>query len=317
MVIHVNSDMVRDAAKLRRFTRFYTKALGLFSRRLPGGSLTLAQARVLYELRRVPGCTAADLQRDLAMDRGQMSRIVARLVEVGFVARQGEASGRRGAQLVVTGMGGLALDTMEKAANEQAEALLFPLDTDKRARLMAALAETETLLTRGGTTQAEYIVAEAESGDMGWVIQAHAREYGREYGYDQEFERYVLLGMAAFAGAEDKERSGLWLARRHEQGCRPDPEGSVAMVAQPGNTAQLRWLLVLEQARGHGLGRSLVTKAVEFARDKSYSSVFLWTLAHLGAARRLYEQAGFVLVETRPGSMGGRPVEEEKWVLGL
>ena len=36
--------------ELRSFNRFYTREIGLLNRRLPGGDLSLPEARVLYEI---------------------------------------------------------------------------------------------------------------------------------------------------------------------------------------------------------------------------------------------------------------------------
>jgi DNA-binding MarR family transcriptional regulator len=55
---------------LRSFNRFYTREIGLLNRRLPGGDLSLPEARVLYEIAQAaaPGRTAAEIGRSLRMD---------------------------------------------------------------------------------------------------------------------------------------------------------------------------------------------------------------------------------------------------------
>jgi GNAT superfamily N-acetyltransferase len=79
--------------------------------------------------------------------------------------------------------------------------------------------------------------------------------------------------------------------------------------------AHLRWFIVSDALRGRGVGTMLMDAAMEFCRDKGYSQTYLWTFAGLSAARRLYEKAGFVLVEERSGAQWGVEVKEQRFEL--
>ena len=57
--------------------------------------------------------------------------------------------------------------------------------------------------------------------------------------------------------------------------------------------AQLRWFLVDPEARGNGLGTTLLHESVAFCRASRYAAVVLWTVSALDAAARLYVAAGF------------------------
>ena len=65
------------------------------------------------------------------------------------------------------------------------------------------------------------------------------------------------------------------------------------------------------------LGRLLVDRCVEFATAAGYRSIVLWTNDVLVAARRIYEAAGFELVESEPHHSFGHDLVGQTWSLLL
>jgi len=169
-----------------------------------------------------------------------------------------------------------------------------------------AMEEIETLLGTASAAPSKVVVRPARSGDMGWVIQRHGELYRDSHGFNEEFEKYVLFGLADFA-RKASPKSGLWVAEQSGQVL-----GSIGIVEGGGRMAQLRWLIVDPQARGLGVGRKLVDQVVNFSREHGYKGIFLWTIDSLLPAIRLYQSFGFELTETKPGKMGGITLTEQR-----
>ncbi len=149
-------------------------------------------------------------------------------------------------------------------------------------------------------------------GDMGSVVSLHGILYSREYGYDHTFEAYVAAGTAEFALSFDPQKDRLWIAEAEGK-----TVGSIAIVRRPESEAQLRWFLIHPDWRGIGLGRILLTEALQFCKECGYKAVFLWTVSYLAAATHLYKSAGFVKIEEKTSRLWGHTVTEERYVLHL
>jgi ribosomal protein S18 acetylase RimI-like enzyme len=145
-------------------------------------------------------------------------------------------------------------------------------------------------------------------GDLGRLLHMHGVAYAQELGLDLTFEGYVAGTLAHFAEPTDPARERLWLAEAAEH-----LVGSIAILKNAEEVAQLRWLVVNPAFRGRGLGARLVQEAVAFARGAGYKSMFLETLKELPAAAALYRAAGFQLVKEETLRLWGRELTDQKY----
>jgi GNAT superfamily N-acetyltransferase len=151
-----------------------------------------------------------------------------------------------------------------------------------------------------------------QPGDLGWVVMAHGELYAAEFGWDSTFEALVSRIVADYANGTDAERSAAWIAEVDAQRV-----GCVFCVPFDETTAQLRILLVDPRARGRGLGGRLVDECVDFARTVGYTRMRLWTNNPLVAARQVYLNRGFQLVEQEPHHSFGVDLVGEVYELEL
>ena len=153
-------------------------------------------------------------------------------------------------------------------------------------------------------------------GLLGDVVALQARYYAKEWGFSTFFEAKLARGMAEFARRYDP---GQDLILSVVDSART--AGSVTIdgsdPAAPEHLLHLRWFIVNDSLRARGVGRALLHAGLEFARATGRPGIYLWTFAGLDAARRLYDAAGFQLVEEHVGNTWGTQVTEQQFVLAL
>jgi len=72
----------------------------------------------------------------------------------------------------------------------------------------------------------------------------------------------------------------------------------------PANTCELVKMYLLPQARGTGLGRTLIEKCLNFAKDAGYKQVYLETMPELKQALSMYAKFGFEYLKGPMGNSG-------------
>ncbi len=304
-------DPARVAA-VRRFSRFYTRRIGVLQEGLLASPFSLAEGRVLYELAQRPQTTARDLARGLGMDTGYLSRILRTFDARGLVRRATSKADARQRPLALTAEGKRAFAALDRRSAKEVAELLQPLPESAQARLTGAMSAIESLLSPGETSPAPFVLRSNRPGDMGWVVQAHGEIYAREYGWDERFEALVARVAADFVDHFDPSRERCWIAERDGERV-----GSVFVVRKSAHVAKLRLLIVDPKARSLGLGRLLVDECIRFARAAGYRTLTLWTQENLLAARAIYRAAGFRRTASEPNAGFGVPLVSETWELAL
>lgn len=286
------------AEVIRRFNRFYTRQIGALHEHLLDSEFSLTEARILYELAHRPTLTSSDLCRELGLNAGYVSRVISGFEKKGLLAKTRSPSDARAARLQLTGKGRETFEPLNDASRSEVIAMLERLSEPQQHQLVDAMDQIQGLL---GESTPGYILRDPQPGDMGWIIHRQAVLYTQEYGWNGEYEALVAEILAKFVREFDPACERCWIAEKDGK-----VVGSVFIVRQDETTAKLRLLYVDPCARGLGIGSRLVDECLRFARQVGYKKMVLWTNSILTDARRIYDKAGFQLIEEEPHRSFGK-----------
>ena len=298
-------------AAVRAFTRFYTAQLSVLREGLLDTPYSMAEARIIFELRQHGSADSADLRRALDLDAGYLSRILARFEADGLITRRTSDADARRQTVTLTEAGEQAFALLDRRSNEQVQELLKPLTAEQVQRLTAAMDTIRGLLGTEPRRDA-YLLRPARPGDYGWVISRHGALYARELGWGPSFEAYCAHVVADYVDKHDPQRENAWIAEVDGA-----PVGSIFCVKRDEDTAQLRLLLVEPGARGLGIGARLVEECLRFARRAGYHRIVLFTTELQQDASRIYAKVGFRLVEETDDDTMGTGAREQFWAMDL
>ncbi len=297
---------------VRRFSRFYTREVGVLHEGYNGSEFSLTEARIIYELAHREAATASDLAKHLGVDPGYLSRLLKNLQERGVVRRQASDLDARQYLLGLTELGQQRFAALNARSRSDMARMLGALTSRQQERLMQAMSEIESLLSAEPERSAPYILRPHQPGDIGWAVQRHGELYAREYGFDDTFEALAAEIGSKFLKEFDPKRERAWIAERDGENV-----GFVMLVKQSDEVAKLRMLLVDPKARGLGIGKRLVEECIRFARQRGYKKMTLWTNDILVTAIHIYKQCGFKLVAEERHQSFGHEMVGQTWDLDL
>jgi len=297
---------------VRRFSRFYTRRIGVLEETLLHSPFTLPEGRLVYEIANRDKPTAQQLCRDLGLDPGYVSRLLKGLEKRGCVGRKRSTADKRQTELTLTAKGQRLWGAMNEQSRQDIANLLAELPVERQDRLVKALETVEKLLDEPPEKRTPFTLRPHQPGDMGWIIRRQTQLYANEYGWDGTFEAMLAEIAGGFIAKFDARSDNCWIAERNGE-----IVGSVFLVRASKTTGQLRMLYVEPSARGLGIGQRLVEACIEDARAKGYRKLMLWTNDILVSARKIYIAAGFRLIKEEKHDSFGKKLVGQFWSLDL
>jgi DNA-binding MarR family transcriptional regulator len=207
--------MDEAVAAVRAFTRFYTRFVGALDAHYLDSDLSLAEARLLYEIANREAPLAAELQAELGLDAGYVSRMLRRFQAEGWILRGRGADARR-RPISLTAEGRRAFDALDARTRAQVGERIEALGDGDRSTLVEALGAARALLG-GGTVP--WHIRTFRAGDLATIAARQSILY-EPYGWGRPME--VLQGEVTTAFLRDFKpgREQCWVAER-ALGARP------------------------------------------------------------------------------------------------
>ncbi|MEQ9886590.1 bifunctional helix-turn-helix transcriptional regulator/GNAT family N-acetyltransferase [Pectobacterium zantedeschiae] len=302
--------------EIRLASRRMVRELGFMNHTLAATQYSPSVVHTLLEVEAQGSMTAAQLVQILGLEKSSVSRMLAKLVNVGELEESPSTEDARTKQLGLTAQGRETVRKINNYANERVIAALSKMDPLRQQIVSQGLTSYANALkacrdnTDMNSSTSFEIVSGYRTGMIGRITEMHSSYYAREHSFGSFFESKVAAGLADFSGRLDKPCNQIWLAMQNER-----IVGSVAIDGEDlGNgEAHLRWFILDEGCRGSGLGRKLIVEAMKFCDEREFSAVQLWTFNKLMAARRLYESFGFTLFKEWQGNQWGSSMTEQQF----
>jgi DNA-binding MarR family transcriptional regulator len=270
-------DQVR---KVRRFNRTLTQRVGALEQSYLDRGRPLGEARIVYEIGRA-GIDLRVLREKLALDSGYLSRLLRSLERQGLVEVRSTARDRRARRLTLTSAGLAELEAYDAESDALATSLLAPLDPERRARLVAAMAEVEQLIHAGDI---EVRVEPPDGPDATACLDAYFTELAERFegGFDPRIPH-------AARPEQLTPPAGYFMVAR----VRARVAGCGALKLVGGGIGEVKRMWTADFARGHGVARTVLAAIEAKARELDVHTLRLETNKALVEAHALYRAAGF------------------------
>ncbi|MGX4734195.1 bifunctional helix-turn-helix transcriptional regulator/GNAT family N-acetyltransferase [Kitasatospora griseola] len=266
--------------QVRQFNRTVTERVGVLHDHYLGRDRPIGEARLLWEIGE-EGQDVRQLREHLALDSGYVSRLLRSLEADGLVTVEPQPRDRRVRTIRLTDAGRAERAVLDGRSDELAGSLLEPLNTTQRARLTAAMAEVERLLTAATVT---LDAVDPDHPDAQHCLQSYFAEIQARFETGFDPARSLLPD----AGELRPPRGLFLVARLHGE-----PVGCAGLKLPPGAPAEIKRMWVAPRTRGLGLGRRFLTELETQAAQQGCEVLRLDTNKALTAAIGLYHSSGF------------------------
>ncbi|BAU88303.1 hypothetical protein SLA_7437 [Streptomyces laurentii] len=266
--------------QVRQFNRTVTERVGVLHDHYLGRDRPLGEARLLWEIGE-EGQDVRQLRERLALDSGYVSRLLRSLEADGLVTVEPQPRDKRVRTIRLTDAGRAERAVLDGRSDELAGSLLEPLNRAQRARLAAAMAEVERLLTAATVT---LDTVDPDHPDAQHCLRSYFAEIQERFETGFDPARSLLPD----AGELRPPRGLFLVARLHGE-----PVGCAGLKLPPGAPAEIKRMWVAPRARGLGLGRRFLAELETQAAQQGRDVLRLDTNKTLTAAIGLYHSSGF------------------------
>ncbi len=275
---------------IRKYSRNLAREWKLVANRADQQGLTVPEAHALIELSTHKTLSVQNIADMLLIDKSNASRTLASLGKEQFVEFTENKDDRRAKDVSITTSGRKRVQQVHAEADELVGGALELLSPQERETVALGL-KTYAKALRYNRLQKDFSIRPITKKDdpaVATVIRKVSDEFGlrAEDGYavgdpmvDSMSEAYAATKTRYWVVVKDEKVVG---------------GGGVApLQGSNDGLCELQKMYFMPECRGTGLGRRLVLKALDFARQAGYKACYLETAPELREATSLYETLGF------------------------
>ncbi len=266
-------------AQIRRFNRTVTRRIGALEDQFLGRKRSLGASRLLFEIGG-PGMEIRRLRSRLGLDSGYTSRLLRALEAEGLVRTGAAPDDARVRYATLTAAGRREVAALDRLSDAAAASLLQPLSERQRSDLVTAMTAVERLLLVGAITLE---VADPSSPPAVACLTRY---------YDELTERFETgfdpaLGISAEPEELRPPKGYFVLATLNGESI-----GCGALKCHP-RYGEIKRMWVAASSRGLGVGRRILARLEDLARERRLRLLRLETNKTLTEAQALYRSSGY------------------------
>ncbi|MGH7516472.1 MAG: bifunctional helix-turn-helix transcriptional regulator/GNAT family N-acetyltransferase [Gemmatimonadales bacterium] len=266
-------------AQIRSFNRTVTRQIGALDAHYLGRHRSLGACRLLFEIG-TEGIEIRELRARLDLDSGYTSRLLRALEAEGLI-HTGRAPGdARVRYVVLTAAGRKELAVLNRRSDAAAASLLEPLTGEQRAALTSAMGTVETLLLASAV---RLEVENPTSRAAQYCLARYFEELAERF--DTGFDPALSIPVAA---EELTPPHGFFVLAT----LNGEPVGCGALKCHPAY-GEIKRMWVGASSRGLGIGKRILHRLEDVARERRLPLLRLETNKSLIEAQSLYRSSGY------------------------
>lgn len=275
----MDADQIRQ---VRSFNRLVTQRVGALDDSYVSRGRPLAEARLLFDIGAMGGADLRELRLRLRLDSGYLSRLLRSLEGQGMVEVCKSAADGRAREVALTQEGEEEFRIYDALSDRLAEAMLAPLGSAQRQKLVAAMAEVERLIR---VANLAISLEPADSADARWCLDRYFAELVTRF--DAGFD--PANGNMLTAKEMTPPAGWLLVARLDDE-----PVGCGALKRMDDATGEIKRVWAAPAVRGLGMGSRLMDELEALAKREGFETVKLDTNKSLTEACALYRKRGYL-----------------------
>lgn len=290
---------------IRSHSRQLVRELHILKGVFQNTGFTYSQCHTLFELKKNKALNLMELSQKLLLDKSNVSRLLKGLIKKGLVEAQISTTDKRQKLFRLTTTGLKSVENNNALANEQVENALTLLSLTEQQAVLDGLKLYAKALGQS-RQQADFQFRPIEKKDneqVARLIQTVMTEYGAVgEGYSiQDPEVHQM-----YEAYQDEKAYFLVIEKKHLSGAGKivGCGGIGPLTGGNDNICELKKMYFYPEARGKGLGKTMVRTCLEKAQSLDYQICYLETVERMWQANLLYKKMGFESLTTPMGCTG-------------